>query len=260
MKTAILFLCHLTHDECLERYRKLVEDIDRQYDVFWAYQADGKTDRQLLQAQGIRLFPFTVYDLNALDYSPIAETLVPGSPHFVMELFFHQHPEYDYYWSVEYDVEFTGHWHIFFDAFKNNDSDMLSSHIEGHCADNEQWPWWTSLSFSPEDAISFGEYVKSFNPIYRLSHRALSFLDDFLKHEGNQGHFEALLPTILKHHGFTLQDIGGTGFLTPTEFRNRFYVQGAGINNGTIRWRPIFLQKEIEALGVKDKLFHPVKV
>ena len=53
--------------------------------------------------------------------------------------------------------------------------------------------------------------------------------------------------------------MGGLGEFTPPEFRNKFYVQGVGINNGTMRFRPEFLKEEIKALGVTDKLFHPLK-
>jgi hypothetical protein len=47
-------------------------------------------------------------------------------------------PEYDYYWIVEYDVEFSGHWSELFNAFADNTSDLLCSRVHRH----ETSPTW----------------------------------------------------------------------------------------------------------------------
>ncbi len=83
-------------------------------------------------------------------------------------------------------------------------------------------------------------------------------MDEFLR-KGNYGHFETVMSTALYNYGFNLLDMGGTGDFTPPEYINKFYVKGAGVNNGTMRFRPLFLKDEIKALGVKDMLFHPLK-
>lgn len=80
-----------------------------------------------------------------------------------------------------------------------------------------------------------------------------------MKREGNCGHFEVLLPTVLLHHGYSVQDIGGTGKFTPPKCHNRFYIQSVGINNGTIRWRPVFSKEEIEQIKRDNILVHPCK-
>lgn len=67
------------------------------------------------------------------------------------------------------------------------------------------------------------------------------------------------MATPLYHHGFKLIDFGGTGKFVQEGFRNRFYVQGRGVHNGTMRWGPDFFEEEIRALGTKNKLFHPLK-
>ena len=130
MKTAVLFLSHLTEWFCFQRYEKLVNAVGEEYDVFWAFQADGGANDQQLLERGVNLFRFTVDDLNQLGYTPIAQTLIPGSVHFIAAWFFRQHPDYDYYWTIEYDVVFTGTWSTFFDSFRCDDADLLASHIE----------------------------------------------------------------------------------------------------------------------------------
>ena len=259
MKTAVLFLSHLTDDLCFQRYKKLVNEVGEEYDVFWAFQAGGGTNGQHLLERGVNLFQFTVDELNQLDYTPIAETLVPGSIHFIVAWFFRKHSEYDHYWTIEYDVVYTDTWSTFFDSFRCDDADLLASHVELRNERNVQWSWWKSLSVPQETETVYQHQVKCFAPVYRLSRNALLFLDNVLKMEGYSGHMEVLLPTLLFCNGYRIEDYGGTGPFTPQSLRNRFYVEGTGLNNGTMRWRPVFLKEEIEALGTKEKLFHPVK-
>lgn len=258
MKAAVLFLSHLITDSYLSRYHKLVSDIGGLYDVYWAFQTDNGISDAPLKDAGVKIFGFNLDELNALDYSPLFEQIF-GSEHFITEYFSKQHPEYEYYWVVEYDVVFTGHWNTFFRAFANSDADLISSHIAVHDKSNEDWTWWRSLSFEKEDEVAPEKYVKSFNPVYRISKRALLFLDGYLQKENNKGYYEVVFTTALYNHGFKLQDIGGTGAFVAEGFRNRFYIQGTGIHNGTMRWNPEFLLEEVEALGTKDKLFHPIK-
>lgn len=72
-------------------------------------------------------------------------------------------------------------------------------------------------------------------------------------------HISLRISSALYNNSFRLEDFGGTGDFVAEGNRNRFYVQGTGINNGTMRWRPDFSAEEIKALGTRDKLFHPLK-
>ena len=44
--------------------------------------------------------------------------------------------------------------------------------------------------------------------------------------------------TCLLNAGYKIGDFGGTGEFVPEGWRNKYYVQGVGTNNGTMRWRP----------------------
>lgn len=258
MKTAVLFFTHFADDSTIAKYNKLKMELSGNYDVFWVFQGDNGADSSRLEKENIVPFVFTLEQLNSLDYSPIYERLY-GSEHFIAELFCHAHPEYEYYWIMEYDVVFTGNWNTFFDAFHDNDADMLSSHISLRNTDNWDWCWWSTLTFDEENRVEESRWVKSFNPVYRISNRALVFLDRYLKKEDNKGFYEVIISSALYNNGFRLEDFGGTGDFVAEGNRNRFYVQGTGINNGTMRWRPDFSAEEIKALGTRDKLFHPLK-
>lgn len=70
---------------------------------------------------------------------------------------------------------------------------------------------------------------------------------------------EVMITTCLHNHSMRIGDIGGTGEFMPDGYRNRYYIKGVGTNNGTMRWRLPFTMEEVEALGTRNMLFHPIK-
>jgi hypothetical protein len=104
--------------------------------------------------------------------------------------------------------------------------------------------------------------LRSFNIIYRITNRALHFLDRELT-RGWYGHHETLVVTLLHKHGFRLLDLGGNGpFVDPT-LPNAFYTSPNSRDgmlfeesgDSTIRWRPPMLKPG----RLPGKLYHPVK-
>jgi len=178
-----------------------------------------------------------------------------GHCHFPLLQFFHDNPDFDYYWLIEYDVRFAGDWHFFFDYFKNTNEDFLTCHIRRY-ADEPGWAWWSL--HHPHKSIPLSERLSSFSPIYRLSNASLSFLHQSLS-DGWCGHCEVLLPTLLHHNGFTIMDIGGKGTFTPPSMKDKFYTAQFNSNGalecGTMRCQPSFWRVGQE----KNKLYHPVK-
>jgi hypothetical protein len=198
--------------------------------------------------------------LNELGYSPIEETIIPGSNHFPVLQFYKDNPGYEHYWNIEYDVYFNGDWNIFFEEFETVNADFISSHIEPFNR-RPMWYWWNTLALKTVsvDGINL---LKSFNPVYRISNSALNFLDAFLS-KGNSGHHEVLIPTILNHHGFSLLDMGGCGDFTADFLLNRYYRSSITMDDyysiSTMRYRPMFTRTEIEKRMEDNKLYHPVK-
>jgi hypothetical protein len=176
--------------------------------------------------------------------------------HFPILDFFHTHPGYDYYWVVEFDVRYTGDWGSFLRAFEPCHDDLITSHIRRFHEEPAFW-WWYSLDH-PTETIDRARYLRSFNVIYRISHRALALIHD-KQQNGWRGYPEVSLPTFLDTSGYTLLDIGGNGEFTPPYLKNRFYTSGsaAGLLNPfcTIRWRPSRSRAGIR----RNKLYHPVK-
>ena len=258
MKNVILFIAHQINKYTIANYYKLYKEKPAGYDLFWGLHSDIRQTKEL--PEDVQVFRFTYSSLQELGYTPFFydEGKTLGSVNFILQKFFKEHPDYDWYWSMEYDVVYKGAWHTFFESFDNKEEDFISAHIdffeEGK---NDTWYWWQPLILLDED-IPMTQYVKAFNPLYRISNSALKFMDTYLS-LGNYGHFETLMSTALYNHGFKLLDYGGTGPFVTKDFENRFYLEDTGINSGTMRFRPIFSKKEIEESNITEKLFHPVK-
>ena len=237
---------------------KLVIDLSPdKYDIILLFNTLSATEK-ISGTFGERLFVCDVRELNKLGYRPITDTLFPGSCHFPLLKYYLENSDYNHYWFVEYDVCFTGNWSLLMDDCSENlgDYDFLSCHVETYDPKrNADWSWWYRHN---DVGYPLSQCVKGFNPICRYSNRALSYIDRYQK-EGHSAHSEVMITTCLHNAGFKIGDLGGTGEFTPDGWRNKYYVQGIGVNNGTMRWRPEFSREEIEALGTRNKLFHPLK-
>jgi hypothetical protein len=250
---ALLFMCHALNSATLEEYRRIakaVENIATPRLLFHlkAPPAPSWPDESL--------FCFTDEDLEELRYPKIGNGVIPGNAHLPLLFFFKHCPDYEHYWLVEYDVRFSGEWRLFFESFLDNDADFLTSHIRRY-KDEPGWCWWRWDS--PQKHISLSDCLGSFNPIYRISRRALAHLHHCLN-DGWCAHFELLMPTLLFHGGFRLADFGGTGEFVPAGYENKFYIDNSrdefgNLDLGTIRWRPPFTRPGPE----RNKLYHPVK-
>ena len=252
-KQAVLFLSHVIDEQVLQRFYKLYESSHFNYDVYLGLHNESNEEPVISYGQ---LYSFRLIDFATLNYSPHGKTLYHNT-NYVMQKFRKDYPIYDYYWFVEYDVVFTGEWAFLFDYYANKRYDFISSHIEFHNETNNQWCWWNRTTWG-ETILPKHRLLKSFNPICRYSSAALDFLDKFLQ-QGVNGHFETIIATALYNYNYSLVDMGEQSAFSEKKEHIHFYLQEKGVNNGTIRWRPVFTQEEINALRLDNKLFHPVK-
>ncbi|HEY0342237.1 MAG TPA: DUF3405 domain-containing protein, partial [Steroidobacteraceae bacterium] len=167
--------------------------------------------------------------------------------------YFHENPEYDYYWVMEYDVRFTGDWMELFRSFAANRSDLLATTLFDYNF-RPGWDNWATLKSPrriPQEAL-----VRALFPLYRLSNAALRALHESYC-EGWSGHYEVTIPTILKTRGFTLEDMGGSGSYVAAGNQNRFYrnsPERAGLAPGTFT----VAANEISAAFPPTLLWHPI--
>lgn len=253
MRDALIYISHICEERIIARFKELSDDFGFFGDSFFIYTGCLDADAEnCLKSYSVRYSHVDVSNLNDLGYTPIKETIVPGSNHFILMWFYHHFPEYRYYWNIEYDVVYTGKWKDFFELNIARTSDLLSCHIKTYHND-VSWYWWNAY-FSVNMPLPVEQRIRSFNPIMRLSYKALKALHDFLK-DGSYGHHEVLIPSFLFHSGFTIEDFGGHGEFTPSEYLDNFYLDDK--NHRTMRFRPL-VDLMSEKLIV-NKLYHPVK-
>jgi hypothetical protein len=183
--------------------------------------------------------------ISKLPYPRLHDRGLLNHPHFPVLEFFLAHPEYEHYWIVEYDVRYTGDWAHLLDYFRDPDHDLVTAHIR-RFGDEPRWEWWESLSH-PMHTIAREKRLRSFNVIYRMSHRALKFLHE-AQVDGWRGHPEVSIATLLSHSGFKLLDFGG--FYTSHGYRS-----GRLAMSGSLRYRP----SRTSAGPLANTLYHPVK-
>lgn len=242
-KQAILIVTNRISKDVIKRYHQLTKAVAKSGDVFVLYHTDNiKIPEQFRE---IKIETFTDKILSDLHYKPIRETLVPGSNHFPVLNFFLSHPDYSHYWCIEDDVAFSGNWTDFFENVSlHPDYDFITSHIRRY-ADLPVWPWWKTLA-GHQGKLNKNEMLNSFNPIYRISNKALQHIDVCLK-SGYTGHHEVLLPTVLKKAGFKIADFATVD--------NHVTTVLSLCTLGTMRWKPVFLFPS----NKKNKLYHPAK-
>lgn len=249
MKEEVLLLTHKTNETIISGIEKLKNGIGKHRKLTVLSQ-DESTG-----ISGVDEIIYTFEDLTGLGYPMIGESVVPGHTHFPLMAYYKEQVEKsDYYWLIEYDVRFSGAWHKLFDYFSDSSADFISSYIR-HYSEEPNFYWWDLKSST--EVIPLEKRVRSFNPIYRISARALDFLDKEQKN-GWHGHYEVLVPTLLYHNdGFELLDFGGDGKFTKQ--KNKFYTSRTDkegkITSGTMRYIPAMAEPGFKS----NKLYHPVK-
>jgi hypothetical protein len=252
-KNAILFVTHKYNEEIEKEIKKIRDDMKVKADMFVVYQSEQLV---IPQIDGVQMFPFTIDDLNSLEYCAWGCTIMDGNFHFVILNFFRQFAGYDNYWLIEYDVRFNGNWNTFFSFFEDKNDDFIAAHVET-VDDNPNWERWDEIEVVGR-TLSKEEKLKSFNPIYRISNKGLNVLAERCQ-IGDRGHNEILIPTTMHLNGLKIADFGGLGQYIYKEHPNLFYVDDGTDENDdkcTFRFRPNY---SVEEMKFKDMLYHPIK-
>jgi len=255
-KNILLLSTHFINNKIINLYKKIKKDVSTDnYEVVILY--NGKMLDLNSHVKDVNVFLWDRSFIDNIGYHMIASSIFPGSCHFPLLNFYLNYPNYDFFWFIEYDVWFTGNWSsLISDCDKNlKDIDFLSSHIESFNDANLNWGWWYKYNNS---GYKYNKCIKGFNPICRYSLDALKFIDKYQR-KGFYAHSEVLITTCLFHNGFKLCNFGGNTSFTPENFHNKYYIQERGVNNGTIRWRPVYHYSEILNSNLNNILFHPFK-
>ena len=254
-KVAVLYLSHIINEESIQRFHLIENGLDDNHDLYWCL--DVTKNSYFERPNNINFIDFTVQELyqkfkNNGWFHRIPTMLM--NVNLVMYKFYEEYPEYDYYWQIENDVIYYGDWKDFFERVEKSDSDLLSAVLEKKSDKNKSWMWWV-------DAVDADiEYIKSFNPIYRISNDGIKMVKSFLtKHNGM--FFEVFLPTAIFNEGGVIEDFGGKDEFVKDENINNFYLDNTtnGVDDRSLMAVPKMKIKNIKYLP-KNKLYHPVKL
>ena len=261
-RQAILYLNHVVNKSLWRGYKRLEGECSGLADVY--YVLNLNSDNVPLDAEDT--FPITPA-LRAtlghpsragnvgwwMDTAPSYTGIIQSGVDQGILAFRQSKPEYDYYWIVENDVEFSGRWSELFRAFSDNTSDLLCTSMH-RPETNPTWDWWKSLVWMEEKKP---ELVRCMFPFARFSARAMDALIAAGRN-GTDGYYEVMWPTVLLDRGLAIEDIGGDGpFVRPGNV-NRWYTNtltSQNLSPGTFVARPIRFGR-----GWRRKtLWHPVK-
>lgn len=262
---AVVFITHILDETVLDRFEKLDREAPSGTDVYFLLDLANKTNNELRRARkavGEQLVLFDETDITDVEFpnpwaDPTQRDLTPGNLDLLYLYFGTARPDYSRYWFIEYDVVYTGSWMDIFQAFEHSDVDLLGTTLQPHAV-RPSWYWWPT--FSPGSAISISEQLCGFFPVVRLSKEMLNQLSAGYQ-AGWSGHFEAVLPTLARHEGLSIEDIGGEGPYVDDENNNRFYIntiQSENLSPGTFVYRPARSQPGTTS-GSSGKLWHPIK-
>ena len=257
MRNAILFSSHLLDEVVLSRINKLRSEVPAGFEVYFFFDEAKLRKKDVLRHAGA---PALEHGNDSwMTYKKANRyftTKIPGNEDGMLLGAFHRMPKYDYYWYLEYDVVYSGNWKDFFAEFDENNADMLSTNISCH-DEIPDWPLWKSVDLPPDLDLPRSSWLRSFNPILRLSHHGMEVLTEECR-KGWKGHSEAVMPTALLQRGLSIEDFGGSGEFTPPERKHRHYRSNRLDNSlapGTFIFRPAMTAPGDE----RRMLWHPVK-
>jgi len=175
--------------------------------------------------------------------------------------FYKNHPSYDFYWLIEWDVYNSGNWYDLFSYYDSNHKnvDLYTTHINYGESDGWQTNWLPLANYIWIKSFNLtkNNKCKCFNPIDRFSNKALQVLTDSYE-KGDYGFYEVAMPSILINNGLTLKAFGKS-----TEYSkdNRFIDDFSDnhfefINDVTVQYAHKYIYKHEMENG---KIYHPVK-
>lgn len=179
--------------------------------------------------------------------------LIPGNCDLVPLLFRRRQPQYEQYWLVEDDVDYSGDLRTLFAGLADRPGDLLAAHLA------RGYAGWTysSMLQAPGTEVPPASSWLVFLTFFRAGAGALDLIDRYYR-AGWNGHSENAWATILKHGGMTVVDIGGNGEFVAEEDRGRRYhgLANDGFDkHGSFGTTTIRLR----AGRQKDMLWHPIK-
>lgn len=248
MKVAVLLNTHFLNDEVWNRFNLLKEDAPDNFEFFIIQNNESVKNPyyNIYKINNISVFEYSSEALKTEGYKLLPSLgfksiMWSNGSLMPINLFQKHFPDYDYYWSIEYDIIFNGKWKYFFDTVHKKDFDFCTSHLGMSLPD---WWWYSYITIPGTVSNTFIQgYVRmrSFNTICAFSNRFLKYLDKIYK-MGFYGNCEQTIPTAAfnsKEH-FKIIDLASDLNLCSWESNN---------------WQVYY-----ENINTENYIYHPVKI
>jgi hypothetical protein len=171
---------------------------------------------------------------------------------------------HDFVWALEFDVDYSGNWSDLFGRFAGNRADVLTTTLmpRARCPDWNKWP----TSRAP-DGLPPANWLRSYNPILRLSRRFAAAYVAAVESGAWEGHYEFTIPTIARHLGFRVEDLAPAALLPRWLPRRRPPLYHNTPNDpclgpGTFIFRPsrpAYFHERPQDFAEPNRLYHPIK-
>jgi hypothetical protein len=213
MTTAILFKCHYMDETVMHNLAKLKAEAPHGYKVFILWDSTNKpirSDAFNFDYQTYLNCDYRIADCTFLNTfkgvqgfpTEFEQQVIWHNPEYPVMLFYLQNREFDYYYSIEYDVSFNGDWSDFFKACEDSTADFLACNLRDKATNDIAIEnYWDLINFECEEEQKFA----AFGAIQRYSNEMLRIYDKFLRN-GLFGYYEITMPTIAKIANLEVKD------------------------------------------------------
>ena len=262
-RDVVLYRAHMMNAASARAFKKLQEELPN-YDHFVLGYSEDANMHVLSAFLKKNILLIGKRELRELDYPKRLHDSnnQPRGEDPVLLWFFRHFNQYDYYWSIEYDVRYSGSWLTLFEQLALSQADLLATNVYDY-KDLRNWPQWSNFDWSTQNIENEGK-CKAFLPFCRLSRRALLVLDVAFR-QGLTGHFETTFATVCRLKGLLIEDVGGYGPYTPESRQGKHYTStpnADSLSPGSFVFRPAIRDLDFEnlkSLFNEALLFHPIK-
>jgi hypothetical protein len=242
------------------RYARQIQNACPDFEfVVLTYDGGQEAHRDSIDLNGLGV-PHYVYGKAAAVRLPYPNKIgsqfsfKPLNPDCAILLFWRDCPEYERYWTIEDDVEYTGDLGKLISSLQDLEADLLATHIRNLPAD---WDYISKFRTSANGRPALNTCRLAFLPFHAVTNKALTAIDSAYR-DGWAGQYEMTWPTILDSVGLPVADIGGNGPYVAKGHRGLHYID---LSPTDYQKHGSFGTKRIRLAPGRqpDLLWHPVK-
>ena len=253
---ALLYFSHVFNERTLKKFEEMKQAFAPYGDSFTlTFSAPGS----LPPPAGFSAYVTDRDMLDSLGYTWMHDALMPGHTNYPVMHFAVNHPQYESFTVVEYDIGLTATWDVFFRHLMDAEGDLLVTHLSTR-DEQPRWAWWSTIGLEETSYASDPDFpmLRFFGPLYRLSGPGVRAAHEAYL-QGARGHYETLLPSVLAARGFRIRDLNEITHPAYTG-SNRWYTKQRRDRTGQLKRSSMRFRPNRLVPGLRPyTLYHPIK-